>query len=192
MPPVHLEPPDPRPGRPSAALHERIGKSIIYEDERLLVLDKPAGVAVHGGSGVSFGVIETLRCAAPGGDLWSWCTAWTATPAAACSCAKRGSALRSLHALLREDGFEKRYLALVKGPWDLGEKRIDAPLRTDTRVGGERTVKVAEGGKASVSRFRPVEFFGRIATLAGGDARDRAHAPDPRARRACRPPGGRG
>ena len=79
--------------------------------------------------------------------------------------ARKGAVLRELHALLREDGFEKRYLALLKGKWDLGEKRIDAPLRTDTRVGGERTVRVAAGGKASVSTFRPVEFFGRTATL---------------------------
>ena len=129
-----------------------------------MVIDKPAGVAVHGGSGVSFGVIETLRALRPDETL-ELVHRLDRDTSGCLLIAKRGSTLRSLHALLREDGFEKRYLALVKGPWDLGDKRIDVPLRTDTRVGGERTVKVAEGGKPSVSRFRPVQFFGRIATL---------------------------
>src|SRR5262249_38072656 len=79
--------------------------------------------------------------------------------------ARHAGTLRALHAQLREDGFEKRYLTLVKGQWDLGAKRIDVPLRTDTRVGGERTVRPAAGGKASVSEFRPVQFFGKTATL---------------------------
>ena len=79
--------------------------------------------------------------------------------------ARNTATLRTLHALLREEGFEKRYLALLAGKWNLGEKRIDVPLRTDTRVGGERTVRADPSGKASVSRFRPVQFFGRTATL---------------------------
>ena len=164
VPPVNLAPPEPQVARPSSALGERIAGSIIHEDERLMVIDKPAGVAVHGGSGVSFGVIETLRALRPQETL-ELVHRLDRDTSGCLLIAKRGSTLRSLHALLREDGFEKRYLALVKGPWDLGDKRIDVPLRTDTRVGGERTVKVAEGGKPSVSRFRPVEFFGRIATL---------------------------
>jgi 23S rRNA pseudouridine955/2504/2580 synthase len=164
VPPVHVAPPEPKTARPSSALNERIARSIIHEDERLMVIDKPAGVAVHGGSGVSFGVIETLRALRPEETL-ELVHRLDRDTSGCLLIAKRGSTLRSLHALLREDGFEKRYLVLVKGPWDLGEKRIDVPLRTDTRVGGERTVKVAEGGKPSVSRFRPVQFFGRIATL---------------------------
>ena len=164
VPPVNLAPPEPKTARPSSALNERIARSIIHEDERLMVIDKPAGVAVHGGSGVSFGVIETLRALRPDQTL-ELVHRLDRDTSGCLLIAKRGSTLRSLHALLREDGFEKRYLVLVKGPWDLGEKRIDVPLRTDTRVGGERTVKVAEGGKASVSIFRPVQFFGRIATL---------------------------
>ncbi len=164
VPPVNLAPPEPKPARPPLALNERIAASIIHEDARLLVIDKPAGVAVHGGSGVSFGVIETLRALRPDENL-ELVHRLDRDTSGCLLIAKRASTLRSLHALLREDGFEKRYLVLVKGPWDLGDKRIDVPLRTDTRVGGERTVKVAEGGKPSVSRFRPVEFFGRIATL---------------------------
>jgi 23S rRNA pseudouridine955/2504/2580 synthase len=163
IPPVRVVPPA-EVGRPAAGLAERIGKAIIYEDEKLLVLDKPAGIAVHGGSGVSFGVIEALRALRPDESL-ELVHRLDRDTSGCLLIARRGSALRALHALLREDGFEKRYLALLKGPWDLGAKRIDAPLRTDTRVGGERTVRVASGGKASVSAFRPVQFFGNTATL---------------------------
>jgi 23S rRNA pseudouridine955/2504/2580 synthase len=165
VPPVNLAPPEAKPSRPSGALSERIARSVIYEDPRLLVIDKPAGIAVHGGSGVSFGVIEALRALRPQETL-ELVHRLDRDTSGCLLIAKRGSTLRSLHALLREDeGFEKRYLTLVKGQWDLGDKRIDVPLRTDTRVGGERTVKVAENGKPSVSRFRPVQFFGRTATL---------------------------
>jgi len=80
--------------------------------------------------------------------------------------ARKPAVLRMLHAGLREgEGFEKRYLALVKGSWQLGKKRIDAPLRTDLRVGGERTVKVHASGKSAISDFRPVQGFGRTASL---------------------------
>jgi 23S rRNA pseudouridine955/2504/2580 synthase len=79
--------------------------------------------------------------------------------------ARKPATLRTLHALLREGQVEKRYLALVQGKWELGKKRIDVPLRTDIRVGGERTVKAHESGKEAVSHFRPVQFFGKRATL---------------------------
>src|SRR5690606_30688287 len=64
-----------------------------------------------------------------------------------------------------EAGFDKRYLVLVRGKWELGKKRIDAPLATHTRVGGERTVKVAASGKPAASEFSVVQFFGNLATL---------------------------
>ena len=79
--------------------------------------------------------------------------------------ARKPAALRTLHALMRDGQVEKRYLALLKGKWELGKKRIDAPLRTDLRVGGERTVKVDASGKDSVSVFKPVQFFGKRASL---------------------------
>jgi len=163
IPPVRIAPAT-DPGKPSAQLTARIAQAIIYEDDKLLVIDKPAGVAVHGGSGVSFGVIEALRALRPE-EYFELAHRLDRDTSGCLIVARKGAALRSLHALLREDGFEKRYLALLKGPWDLGLKRIDAPLRTDARVGGERTVRVAAGGKPSVSTFRPVQFFGRTATL---------------------------
>ncbi len=166
IPPLRLAPEDAPPqGRgPSQGLLESVQSAIVHEDERLLVLDKPAGLAVHGGSGISFGVIEALRALRPAESLelvhrldrdTSGCLLVARTPAA----------LRTAHALLREGQCEKRYLALLAGKWELGRKRIDAPLRTDTRVGGERTVRVDTSGKESVSDFKPVQFFGKLATL---------------------------
>ncbi|HXW74626.1 MAG TPA: RluA family pseudouridine synthase [Steroidobacteraceae bacterium] len=163
VPPVRLLPARPA-GTPPAPLTAQIEQSIVYEDKRLLVLDKLAGVAVHGGSGVSFGIIEALRAVRPGEPLelvhrldrdTSGCLLVARDPAT----------LRALHALLREQGFDKRYLALVQGRWGLGAKRIDVPLHTDTRVHGERTVRAGAAGKPSVSEFRPVQFFGKTATL---------------------------
>ena len=75
------------------------------------------------------------------------------------------AALRDLHAQLREGRVEKRYLALVCGHWQLGHKRIELALATDERVSGERHVAVRSHGQMAVSTFRPVQFFGRIATL---------------------------
>jgi 23S rRNA pseudouridine955/2504/2580 synthase len=156
--------PPAEPGRPTPDLLTRIQAAVVHEDKRLLVLDKPAGVAVHGGSGVSSGVIEALRALRPEESLELVHRLDRDT--SGCLLVARDSAtLRTLHALLREDGFEKRYLALLRGRWELGEKRIDVPLRTDTRVGGERTVRADASGKPSTSRFRPVQFFGRMATL---------------------------
>jgi 23S rRNA pseudouridine955/2504/2580 synthase len=150
--------------RPSADLAQRVEGSIVHEDANLLVLDKPAGIAVHGGSGVSFGVIEALRSARPGESL-ELVHRLDRETSGCLLVARRAAALRELHALMRANAFEKRYLVLVKGKWDLGAKRIDVPLHTHTRVGGERTVRAGASGKTSVSDFRPVQFFGRMATL---------------------------
>ena len=163
IPPLRIAPVVPAAG-PSPDLAHRIEGSIVHEDENLLVLDKPAGVAVHGGSGVSFGVIEALRSARPGETL-ELVHRLDRETSGCLLVARRPAALRELHALLRDNAFEKRYLVLVKGKWDLGAKRIDVPLHTDTRVGGERTVRAGAAGKSSISDFRPVQFFGRTATL---------------------------
>jgi 23S rRNA pseudouridine955/2504/2580 synthase len=165
IPPVRVRSPE-EVGRPSSDLQEAIRSAIVHEDDRLLVLNKPSGIAVHGGSGVSFGVIEALRALRPNEHLELAHRLDRDT--SGCLIVARGTAaLRTVHALLREENttFEKRYLTLLARQWDLGKKRIDAPLRTDTRVGGERTVRVDATGKPSLSEFQPVQFFGRRATL---------------------------
>ncbi|HVN43628.1 MAG TPA: RluA family pseudouridine synthase [Steroidobacteraceae bacterium] len=163
IPPVRLTAAE-DPRAPPRALIERLVGAIVHEDANLLVLDKPSGVAAHGGSGLSFGVIEALRAARPGESL-ELVHRLDRDTSGCLLIARRRPALRELHALMREGAFEKRYLVLVRGKWELGAKRIDVPLRTDTRLGGERTVRAGPSGKAAVSDFRPVQFFGRTATL---------------------------
>jgi 23S rRNA pseudouridine955/2504/2580 synthase len=178
VPPVRLEAPPSEEGagdrsesanagagrRVPQRLVDAVEAAIIHQDERLLVIDKPSGIAVHGGSGIDFGVIEALRASRPEETL-ELVHRLDRDTSGCLLVARRRSTLRSLHALLREDAFDKRYLALVRGKWDLGKKLIDAPLRTDLRVGGERTVRVAANGKPARSEIRPVQFFGRLATL---------------------------
>jgi 23S rRNA pseudouridine955/2504/2580 synthase len=163
LPPVREVAPD-APRRVPTGMIEAIERAVIHEDERLLVLDKPGGVAVHGGSGLSFGVIEALRASRPQQTL-ELAHRLDRDTSGLLLVAKRGSALRALHGLLRDGAVQKSYLALVAGHWNLGHKRIDAPLRTDLRVGGERTVKVDAHGKNALTEFKLIEHYGARASL---------------------------
>jgi 23S rRNA pseudouridine955/2504/2580 synthase len=152
------------PARVPDRLLADVEASIVYQDAAVLALAKPAGLAVHGGSGLVFGVIEALRASRPEESL-ELAHRLDRDTSGLLLVARSRAALRTLHALFREGKVEKRYLALVKGPWNLGKKRIDLPLATRARAGGERVVKVHEAGKASASNFAPVDFFGPTATL---------------------------
>jgi 23S rRNA pseudouridine955/2504/2580 synthase len=163
IPPVRLAPVAPGVKAP-VSLSERLQAAIIYEDRHLIALDKPAGVAVHGGSGLSFGVIEALRAMRPRETL-ELVHRLDRDTSGCLLVARDRKTLRELHALMRDGGVEKKYLALVRGNWQLGEKRIDVPLATHHRRGGERHVRAEARGKQSVSVFRPTQFFGPRATL---------------------------
>jgi 23S rRNA pseudouridine955/2504/2580 synthase len=163
VPPVHREAPD-APLKVPRSLVESVRSAILSEDERLIVLNKPAGIAVHGGSGVSFGLIEALRAARPQETL-ELVHRLDRDTSGCLLVARKPQALRELHALMRAGQVDKGYLALLKGSWNLGRKRIDVPLATDLRVGGERTVRAQAGGKEAVSTFSPVQFFGKLASL---------------------------
>jgi len=166
VPPVSLPSPGAPPpvARVPRSLIETVRDAIITENDRLIVINKPAGIAVHGGSGVSFGIIEALRAGRPEETL-ELVHRLDRDTSGCLLVARKPAALRVLHALMRDGEVEKGYLALVKGPWDLGKKRIDVPLNTDTRVGGERTVRVQAGGKTAVSIFSPVQFFRNRASM---------------------------
>jgi len=167
LPPVRIDRSS-EPGRPSSSLQELVERAVIYQDKHLLVIDKPSGVAVHGGSGMSHGVIEALRASRPRETL-ELVHRLDRDTSGCLAVARDRATLTSLHALIRESGMHKTYLGLVSGSWQLGTKRIDAPLATDDRRHGERHVRVAAAGKDSVSVFKPVEFFGSLATLMGID-----------------------
>ena len=162
VPPVAAKPVVPPAAAPDtlAWLAERV----IYEDSRVLVLDKPAGFAVHGGSNVSLGCIEALRLLRPAANELELVHRLDRDTSGCLVLAKRRSALRTLHALLREGRVDKRYMALVRGGWPDEIGAIDAPLVT-RRVGGEARVKVDAEGKTVRSSFRVLEHYGKTATL---------------------------
>jgi len=167
LPPIR-RPESPAEGaaRPaSQSLQKFLTDAIVYEDGDLIVINKPAGVAVHGGSGTSHGVIEALRSARPDLPELELVHRLDRETSGCLIVAKRRAALRDLHAQLREGRTEKRYLALVCGKWNLGTKRIELALDTTERRSGERHVAVRHHGKMAVSTFKPVQFFSNIATL---------------------------
>lgn len=153
-----------QPRRPAQAQLESVRATIIHADDRLLVLDKPAGLAVHGGSGLSFGAIEALRALFPGEAL-ELVHRLDRDTSGCLLIARDRPTLRVLHALMREGKVAKRYAALVAGRWRLGSKTIDAPVLTDARQGGLRVVRVHAAGKTAISRFAPRRRFGALATL---------------------------
>ncbi|HUF73124.1 MAG TPA: RluA family pseudouridine synthase [Gammaproteobacteria bacterium] len=148
------------PGTGLAWLAERI----VFEDDRLLVVDKPAGLAVHGGSGLDFGLIEGLRSLRPGLETLELVHRLDRATSGCIMVAKRRSALRRLHALLREGSVTKRYLALVAGRWEHGEIEIDTPLAV-SRDGSAARVRPDASGKAALSVFRLVNQYGDLASL---------------------------
>jgi 23S rRNA pseudouridine955/2504/2580 synthase len=142
-------PPLARPQVPLRPHPGRFGGRIVYEDDALLVVDKPAGVAVHGGSGVSHGVIEQLRAARPEQGFLELVHRLDKETSGLLLLAKKRSALVRLHAMMREGRVEKHYLALVKGRWPNARQHVKLPLYKFLTESGERRVKVAESGQAA-------------------------------------------
>ena len=158
LPPVRQEE-KASPGLPPHWQQEALKAAILFEDDRILVINKPAGMAVHGGSGVSFGAIETLRVLRPESPGLELAHRLDRETSGCLIVAKRRSAVRALHAAFREGRVEKRYLALLAHPWKGGEQVVDLPLEKNQLQGGERMVKVSREGKAAQSLFRPVQKF---------------------------------
>lgn len=150
---------------PPAAYMARLEAAIVFEDARLLALNKPSGVASHGGSGISFGAIETLRALRPGQTL-ELVHRLDRDTSGLLIIAKKRSALTELQALMREGdseegrGIAKRYLTLLVGRLPDGVMTVDAPLHVGLRQGGERHVQVRPEGKPSLSHFRVLERRG--------------------------------
>lgn len=159
IPPVRLAEEGAK-GAPPAGFMAALEAAIVFEDARLLALNKPSGVASHGGSGISFGAIETLRAVRPGQTL-ELVHRLDRDTSGLLIVAKKRSALTELQALMREEGgIAKRYLALLTGRMPDGVMSVDAPLHIGLRQGGERHVQVNAIGKPSLSHFRVLERRG--------------------------------
>lgn len=127
---------------------------IIYEDKDLMVVNKPSGVAVHGGSGVRYGLIEVLRALRPLAKRLELVHRIDRDTSGCIVIAKKASVLKALHQQMRNDQFEKRYLAITNAPWPNGVSRVDVPLRKDHLPDGGWMVRVAQDGKEALSFFR--------------------------------------
>ena len=151
MPPIRIA--EKAPGAAAAPAREF---DLAYEDDALLVINKPAGTAVHGGSGVSFGVIEQLRRSRPQAKLLELAHRLDRETSGLLIIAKKRSALARLHDQFREGIISKRYLALVKGRWHNPVQHVRLPLHKYLLPDGERRVRVDPDGKESHSIVRLV------------------------------------
>jgi len=166
--------------RIAAAANKAVPKAarlppIVYEDDALLIVDKPAGLAVHGGSGLSFGAIEQFRASCPGLKFLELAHRLDRDTSGLLVLAKKRSALTALHAALREGRVRKRYLALVRGRWRDDLRRVKLPLRKYVTRSGERRVSVHQEGRESETVFRRERTLGAFTLLSAELLTGRTH-----------------
>jgi 23S rRNA pseudouridine955/2504/2580 synthase len=157
IPPVRMTAPGETPHPPQAQL-QRIEQAIIHEDRDYLVLNKPAGLASHGGSGVDFGAIELLRAARPGESL-ELAHRLDRDTSGVLVLARRRAALTALQELIRDGEIVKQYLALLGGQPKRAKFDVNAPLRKSQLQGGERMVRVADDGKPALTAFKVISTY---------------------------------
>ncbi len=164
VPPVRVPERD-EPVPVAQGLLQRLEASIVHEDKALIVINKPAGIAVHGGSGLTFGVIEAFRQLRPDAKELELVHRLDRDTSGLLMIAKKRSMLRHLHEQLRGDGIDKRYMALVRGNWPSALKQVKAPLLKSNLRSGERMVEVNEEGKEALTLFKVLRRFGDFATM---------------------------
>ena len=154
IPPVRIS--ESKPGHvPGINLEQHV----LFENPRLLVINKPSGIAVHGGSGLSYGIIEALRAERSTAPYLELGHRLDRETSGCLVIAKRRSFLRAFHEQLQQGQVKKLYLALVDGQWQDGKRTVDVPLRKNQLRGGERMVSVDPEGKTAISIFRPVSVY---------------------------------
>jgi len=174
IPPVQLAPI--KDQLPHRGIQMSLSNALLYEDEDVLVLDKPAGLAVHGGSGLSTGLIEQLRLARPEENFLELVHRLDRETSGCLLVARRPLALRRLHKQLRDldKNLKKRYLALVEGKWPRYLKDIQAPLEKLER-GGERIVQVTKRGMPSHTRIQALEHLNGCTLIEAVPVTGRTH-----------------
>lgn len=173
LPPIE-QTPQPVAGSVPVALQKRFAQAVLYEDKSVLVINKPAGVAVHGGSGIKFGVIEVLRSLYPKLDL-ELVHRLDRDTSGCLVVAKKRSALRRLHEAFRGGEVSKVYWALVKGHWRGGRRTARHALRKNLLQSGERMVRVDDQGKESETVFEPLRVWQQASLVEATPVTGRTH-----------------
>jgi 23S rRNA pseudouridine955/2504/2580 synthase len=158
LPPMHLESKVDL-GEPSKRVVNKLTDCILYEDKGLMIINKPSGIPVHGGSQVSMGVVETLRKMYPQLTQLELVHRLDSDTSGVLILAKKRSVLREMHELLRAGNMHKVYWALTKGHWQKSELRVEAALSKNHLSSGERIVRVDAEGKASLTIFKPLTTY---------------------------------
>lgn len=176
IPPVRVSESDSRTA-PSPHLHRvaQLEERILFEDKHLIVMNKPAGIAVHGGSGVDYGLIEGLRSLRPEQKFLELVHRLDKETSGVLLVAKKRSALRHLHDQLRNKQMQKDYLALVRGAWQAHDRVVKAPLLKITLPHGERIVRVNAEGKPSETHFRIMQRYEQGTLVKASPVTGRTH-----------------
>jgi len=156
-------------------LKHSLENDIIYEDDVMMVLNKPSGFAVHGGSGISSGVIEALRAIRPDARFLELAHRIDKATSGCLLIAKKRSTLKALHDIFRENAVKKTYLALLVGQWERKRLLVTAPLLRSTGKGGERMVKVDKSGKFAETNFRRIQKYKDVTLVEASPKTGRTH-----------------
>lgn len=156
-------------------LKDALQHSILYEDDGFLIVNKPAGFAVHGGSGVSSGIIEGLRLLRPEAKFLELVHRLDKDTSGCLVIAKKRSALRAFHAIFRDNQVKKTYIALLSGQWKKKKLVVNAPLLKNIAKGGERMVMVSSAGKEAETIFTRLTAFAESTLVEAAPKTGRTH-----------------
>lgn len=179
VPPIKLDVQAPPP-KPSSDLRELLRERVLYDDDDLMAINKPAGMAVHGGSGISLGLIESLRQIYPEYPSLELVHRLDRETSGCLLVAKRRSSLVYLQRLFREESkcegqLSKVYYALVQGRWPKRKCHLAAPLLKNELQSGERMVRVHVDGKASLTRFSLLKHYEEVSLIQATPVTGRTH-----------------
>lgn len=175
VPPARTAQKDEAPAFIGDQLKKQLEAAIIHEDAGLIVLNKPSGLAVHGGSGVSLGVIEALRTMRPQQKFLELVHRLDRDTSGILLVAKKRAVLKLLHDDLREGRVHKRYQALVTGRWNGRQHSIEAPLKKFDLASGERVVRVSQEGKPSLTHFSQKQLYEQATLVEASPVTGRTH-----------------